>query len=76
VHPAALEVADLEVGELFDVVTGQVQRLLAVCNGANVDQPQTVMNPTYSERQGQFLSYTCTFDLLKLNSLLLGSRFV
>jgi hypothetical protein len=37
VHPAALEVADLEVGELSDVVTGQVQRLLAVCNGANVD---------------------------------------
>ena len=37
VHPAALEVADLEVGELADAVTGQVtgqvQRLLAVCNG-------------------------------------------
>ena len=45
------------MGELSDVVTGQVQRLLAVCNGANVDQPQTVMNPTYSERQGQFLTY-------------------
>jgi len=56
VHPAALEVADLEVGELSDVVTGQVQRLLAVCNCSNVDQPQTVMNPTYSERQGQFLT--------------------
>ncbi|HLA26515.1 MAG TPA: hypothetical protein VJZ49_01310 [Syntrophales bacterium] len=37
VHPAALEVANLEVGELADAVTGQVtgqvQRLLAVCNG-------------------------------------------
>jgi ATP-dependent DNA helicase RecG len=42
VHPAALEVADSEVGESADVdtpqvtgqVTGQVRRLLAVCNGA------------------------------------------
>ena len=34
VHPAALEVAELEVGKLADAVTGQVQRLLAVCNGA------------------------------------------
>jgi len=37
VHPAALEVADLEAGKLADAVTGQVtgqvQRLLAVCNG-------------------------------------------
>jgi ATP-dependent DNA helicase RecG len=41
VHPAALEVADSEAGEFAEVdtlqvngqVTGQVQRLLAVCNG-------------------------------------------
>jgi len=41
VHPAALEVADSEAGVVADVdtpqvtgqVTGQVQRLLAVCNG-------------------------------------------
>ena len=37
VHPAALEVADSEAGESADVdtpqVTGQVHRLLAVCNG-------------------------------------------
>ena len=38
VHPATLEVADSEGGELADAVTGQVtgqvQRLLAVCNRA------------------------------------------
>ncbi|MDO8724208.1 MAG: hypothetical protein Q7J31_18565 [Syntrophales bacterium] len=38
VHPAALEVSDSGVGELADVdtgqVTGQVQRLLAICDGA------------------------------------------
>lgn len=38
VHPAALDVADSGVGELADAVTGQVtgqvQRLLASCDGA------------------------------------------
>jgi len=33
-------------------------------NGANVDQPQTFMNPTYTERQGQFLAYIHQYSIV------------
>jgi DNA-binding MarR family transcriptional regulator len=33
-------------------------------NGANVDQPQTFMNQTYTERQGQFLAYIHQYSIL------------
>jgi len=31
---------------------------------ANVDQLQTVMNPTYTERQGKFLAYIHQYSIL------------
>jgi len=33
-------------------------------NGVNVAQPQTFMNPTYTERQGQFLAYIHQYSIL------------
>jgi DNA-binding MarR family transcriptional regulator len=33
-------------------------------NGVNVDQQQTFMNRTYSERQGQFLAYIHQYNIL------------
>ena len=33
-------------------------------NGANVDQPQTFINPTYTERQGQFLAYIHQYSIV------------
>ena len=33
-------------------------------NGVNVAQPQTSMNPTYTERQGQFLAYIHQYSLV------------
>ena len=33
-------------------------------NKVKVDQPQTFMNPTYTERQGQFLAYIHQYSIL------------
>jgi len=33
-------------------------------NGVNVDQQQTFMNPTYTERQGQFLAYIHQYSIV------------
>ena len=33
-------------------------------NGVNIDQQQTFMNPTYTERQGQFLAYINQYSIL------------
>ena len=33
-------------------------------SGANIDQLQTFMNPTYTERQGQFLAYIHQYSIL------------
>ena len=33
-------------------------------NGVNADQQQTFMNPTYTERQGQFLAYIHQYSVL------------
>jgi len=33
-------------------------------NGVNIDHQQTFMNPTYTERQGQFLAYIHQYSIL------------
>ena len=33
-------------------------------NGVNIDHLQTFMNPTYTERQGQFLAYIHQYSIL------------
>lgn len=33
-------------------------------NGANVDQQQNFMDPTYTERQGQFLAYIHQYSIV------------
>jgi DNA-binding MarR family transcriptional regulator len=33
-------------------------------NEVNVDQPQSFMNPTYTERQGQFLAYIHQYSVV------------
>ena len=33
-------------------------------NGVNVDHQQTFMNPTYTERQGQFLAYIHQYSIV------------
>jgi len=33
-------------------------------NGVNVDQQRTLMNPTYTERQGQFLAFIYQYGIL------------
>jgi DNA-binding MarR family transcriptional regulator len=33
-------------------------------NGVNVDRQQTLMNPTYTDRQGQFLAYIHQYSLV------------
>ena len=33
-------------------------------NGVNVDQQQTFMNPTHTERQGQFLAYIHQYSIV------------
>ena len=33
-------------------------------NGANVDRQQKLMNPTYTERQGQFLAYIHQYSIV------------
>lgn len=33
-------------------------------SGVNVDRPQTFMNPTYTERQGQFLAYIHHYSIV------------
>jgi SOS-response transcriptional repressor LexA len=33
-------------------------------NGVNIDHQQTCMNPTYTERQGQFLAYIHQYSIL------------
>ena len=33
-------------------------------NGVNVDQQQNFMNPTYTERQGQFLTYIHQYSIV------------
>ena len=33
-------------------------------SGANIDQLQTFMNPTYTERQGQFLAYIHQYSIV------------
>jgi len=33
-------------------------------NSVNVDEPQNFMNPTYTERQGQFLAYIHQYSIV------------
>jgi DNA-binding MarR family transcriptional regulator len=33
-------------------------------NGVNIDHQQTFMNPTYTERQGQFLAYIHQYSIV------------
>src|SRR3989344_8328578 len=33
-------------------------------NGGDTDQQQTIMNPTYTERQGQFLAYIHQYSIV------------
>jgi SOS-response transcriptional repressor LexA len=33
-------------------------------NGVSIDQQQTFMNPTYTERQGQFLAYIHQYSIV------------